>query len=52
MTAMDNIVAGMAAGAGVVLILNISDGLSTYIFDGQTLSDKVASSLNLPKVSL
>jgi hypothetical protein len=43
----DNFYAGAAAGAGIVLMVNIADGLSTYIFDGQTLSAKVTGALGL-----
>ena len=36
------IMAGIGSGIAVSLILAIANGVSTYLFDGQTLSDKVA----------
>ena len=35
---MQNVYAGFVAGAAVVMILNVADGLSTYVFSGETLS--------------
>jgi len=49
---MQNLYAGFVAGAGLVMVINIADGLSTYVFNGQTLSDKVSGALGLEKVTL
>ena len=49
---MQNVYAGFVAGAAVVMILNVADGLSTYIFSGETLSAKVSGWTGLDQVSL
>jgi len=49
---MNNLYAGFAAGALVVMVLNIADGLSTYAFSGETLSAKVSGWTGLDQVSL
>ena len=49
---MNNLYAGFAAGAGVVMILNIADGLSTYVFSGETLSAKGSGWTGLDRVTL
>ena len=49
---MQNLYAGFAAGAAVVMVLNIADGLSTYVFSGETLSAKVSGWTGLTKVDL
>ncbi len=47
MAFLENFYAGAVAGAGIVLIVNIADGLSTYVFGGEKLSDKVTGALGL-----
>ena len=37
---ISNISGGFAVSFGVLGVLAIANGLSTYVFDGQTLSDK------------
>jgi hypothetical protein len=37
---MNNLGTGFAVGMGVVIVVNIADGLSTYVFDGDTISNK------------
>ena len=41
MTFFNSIMGGFGVAAAVVTVLAISDGLSTWIFDGQTISSKV-----------
>lgn len=36
---------GVALSVGILFVTNIADGLSTYIFAGQTLSSKINASL-------
>jgi hypothetical protein len=38
---IDNVSGGFAVAFGVTAVIAIANGLSTYIFDGQTLSSKV-----------
>ena len=40
---IDNVSGGFAVAFGVTAVIAIANGLSTYVFDGQTLSDKVTS---------
>ena len=47
MAFLEKFYAGAVAGAGIVLIVNIADGLSTYVFGGEKLSDKVTGALGL-----
>ena len=49
---MQILYAGFAAGALVVMVLNVADGLSTYVFSGETLSAKVSGWTGLDRVSL
>ena len=49
---MQTVYAGFVAGAAVVMILNVADGLSTYIFSGETLSAKVSGWTGLDRVTL
>ena len=42
---IDNVTGGFAVAFGVTAVIAIANGLSTYIFDGQTLSDKVQGRL-------
>ena len=42
MTFLNSVAGGFGVAAAVVTVLAISDGLSTWIFDGQTISSKVA----------
>ena len=49
---MQNLYAGFAAGALVVMVLNVADGLSTYVFSGETLSAKVSGWTGLDRVTL
>jgi len=42
MTFINSVAGGFGVAAAVVTVLAISDGLSTWIFDGQTISSKVA----------
>ena len=42
MTFLNAVMGGFGVAAGVVTVLAISNGISTYIFDGQTLERKVA----------
>ena len=42
MTFLNAVMGGFGVAAGVVTVLAISNGISTYIFDGQTLESKVA----------
>jgi hypothetical protein len=41
MTFFNAVISGVGVGFSVVMIIGISDGLSTYIFQGETLSSKV-----------
>jgi len=41
MTFFNSILAGFGLSAGVLTVLAVSNGLSTYVFDGQTLQSKV-----------
>ena len=41
MTFFNSVAGGFGVAAGVVTVLAISNGLSTYIFDGQTITQKV-----------
>ena len=38
---IDNVSGGFAIAFAVTAVLSIGNGLSTYVFDGQTLSEKV-----------
>ena len=38
---VENVTGGMMVGFSVLGVIAIADGLSSYIFDGQTLSQKV-----------
>ena len=42
MTFLNSVMGGFGVAAAVVTVLAISDGLSTWVFDGQTISSKVA----------
>ena len=42
MTFINSVAGGFGVAAAVVTVLAVSDGLSTWIFDGQTISSKVA----------
>ncbi len=42
---IENVSGGFAIAFGVTAVIAIANGLSTYIFDGQTLSDKVQGRL-------
>jgi hypothetical protein len=41
MTFFNSVMAGVGIGFSVVMVIGIADGLSTYIFNGETLSSKV-----------
>lgn len=41
MTFVNSMMGGFGVSVGVLTILAVSNGLSTYIFDGQTLQSKV-----------
>ena len=45
MTFLNSVMGGFGVAAGVVTVLAISNGLSTYIFDGQTITQKVDARL-------
>ena len=45
MTFFNSIAGGFGVAAGVVTVLAISNGLSTYLFDGQTITQKVDARL-------
>jgi len=45
MTFVNSIMGGFGVAAGVVTVLAISNGLSTYLFDGQTITQKVDARL-------
>ena len=38
---IDNVSGGFAVAFAVTAVISIANGLSTYVFDGQTLSEKV-----------
>ena len=42
---IENVSGGFAVAFGVPAVIAIANGLSTFIFDGQTLSDKVQGRL-------
>ena len=41
MTFFNSVMAGVGVGFTVVMVIGIADGLSTYVFNGDTLSSKV-----------
>lgn len=41
MTFLNSVMGGFGVAAGVVTVLAISNGLSTYVFDGETITQKV-----------
>jgi hypothetical protein len=41
MTFGNSLMGGFAVAATVITVLSISNGLSTYLFDGQTITQKV-----------
>tara|TARA_R100000664_G_scaffold5273_1_gene10111 strand:- start:6266 stop:6418 length:153 start_codon:yes stop_codon:yes gene_type:complete len=43
MAFLNSIVGGFSVAFGVLGILAIANGLSTYVFDGQTIQEKVDS---------
>ena len=45
MTMAQNFMGGVGGAFGVSFIVAIADGLSTYLFDGQTLSSKIQGSI-------
>ena len=45
MTMGQNFMGGIGVGFGVSFIVAIADGLSTYLFDGQTLSSKIQGTI-------
>ena len=45
MTFLNSVMGGFGVTAGVVTVLAISNGLSTYLFDGQTITQKVDARL-------
>ena len=45
MTMAQNFMGGVGVGFACVFIVAIADGLSTYLFDGQTLSSKIKGSM-------
>ena len=45
MTFLNSVMGGFGVAAGVVTVLAISNGLSTYLFDGQTITQKVDARL-------
>ena len=45
MTFVNSIMGGFGVAAGVVTVLAISNGLSTYLFAGQTIPQKVDARL-------
>jgi len=40
-----NFMGGVSVAFGVVFIVSIGDAMSTYLFDGATLSSKISGSL-------
>jgi len=44
-----NFMGGVGVAFGVSFIVAIADGLSTYLFDGQTLSSKIQGSMGASK---
>ena len=45
MTFFNSMITGVGIGFSVVMVVGISDGLSTYLFNGETLSSKVQGRL-------
>tara|TARA_R100001594_G_C3848817_1_gene217901 strand:+ start:207 stop:359 length:153 start_codon:yes stop_codon:yes gene_type:complete len=45
MAFLNSMVGGFSVAFGVTAVLAIANGLSTYIFDGQTIQEKVDSKL-------
>jgi len=45
MTFGNSVMGGFGVAAGVVTVLAVANGLSTYIFDGQTITQKVDARL-------
>ena len=45
MTMAQNFMGGVGVAFAVSFIVAIADGLSTYLFDGQTLSSKIKGSI-------
>lgn len=43
MAFMNNVVGGFGVAFGVLGVLAIANGLSTYVFDGQSIQEKVNS---------
>jgi len=43
MAFMSNVIGGFGVSFGVLGILAIANGLSTYVFDGQSIQEKVNS---------
>ena len=43
MALMSNVVGGFGVAFGVLGVLAIANGLSTYVFDGQSIQEKVNS---------
>lgn len=41
MSFMNNVIGGFGVSFGVLGILAIANGLSTYVFDGQSIQEKV-----------
>ena len=42
MAFVNSLAGGFGVAVGVLTVLSVSNGLSTWIFDGQTISSKVA----------
>ena len=45
MTFMNSVMGGFGVSVSVIAVLAISNGLSTWIFDGQTITQKVDARL-------
>jgi len=45
MTFINSVMGGFGVAAGVVTVLAISNGLSTWVFDGQSITQKVDAKL-------
>ena len=43
MAFMSNVIGGFSVAFGVLVVLAIANGLSTYVFDGQSIQEKVNS---------
>ena len=43
MAFMSNVIGGFGVAFGVLGVLAIANGLSTYVFDGQSIQEKVNS---------